>query len=318
MTAALLGDGFRERFALAELAGEGVLIDLESGAFFRVGPSAARVLAAAARGQPDDSREAALVAEDLAALIAAEPAAAPAQSPLRFITGGARGDARVLCWQDAPCLSLAADGLSITRAAEAPPPGVDWAGALLWLAPHVLVGAGVAVLHASAVSHGGRVTAFSGTSGSGKTTTARAAAEAGARSISEDLVIVTRAGAVVVTGEPIVRAWSAERAAALATRDVLSAADLVAAVRGAETDTLPLAEIDFLSAVRRTGDRLARAALAPADALVRLLENGFAELPDPRVWRHVLGFNAALASALPCFDVTVPDGIDALRAALKK
>ena len=48
-----------------------------------------------------------------------------------------------------------------------------------------------------------------------------------------------------------------------------------------------------------------------------LLENGFGELGDRRVWRNLLRFSSALAVQVPAFRGTVPAGIDPLRAALR-
>src|SRR5206468_12508877 len=87
------------------------------------------------------------------------------------------------------------------------------------LAPKLLFLRGLTVLHASACAAAGQLVAFSGTSQAGKTTTARAFADAGAALVAEDLVVLAPGSArpeVALEGEARVRAWASATAAALA------------------------------------------------------------------------------------------------------
>ena len=79
------------------------------------------------------------------------------------------------------------------------PDGVSLLYLLQAIAPKLLALRGEVVLHASAVALRGHVIAFSGFSGAGKTSTARAFARAGAQLICEDKLIVR-----TVTRAPIV------------------------------------------------------------------------------------------------------------------
>ena len=56
--------------------------------------------------------------------------------------------------------------------------------------PKLLALRGIRVLHASAVEIDGSLLVFSGQSGAGKTTSAKAFAQAGARLVSEDLLVL--------------------------------------------------------------------------------------------------------------------------------
>src|SRR5262249_29220198 len=159
-------------------------------------------------------------------------------------------------------------------------PWQDRALHLQWAVPHLLALQRQPVLHASAVHWGAGVRALCGASGAGKTTLAHVFAGEGARLISEDLLPLTfeqGAPAVFVDGEATLRGWVASQRAILETgaRVTCDAGGLAAALQG---PTLPLHELLFVDAARRSGDRIVIEPIAPADALLLLLRNGFAEL----------------------------------------
>jgi hypothetical protein len=164
------------------------------------------------------------------------------------------------------------------------------------------------VLHASAGRVGAGVVAFSGPSGAGKTTVATLLGSA----VALDLLPVDGDRALV-DGEAAIDRWVAESAAAL-SRGPVAARELVASV--AASRTAPLREVLYLDPSRRAGTEIARAPLGRTDAALRLLENGFGELSDPRAWRELVAGATALSASVRAFDATVPVGIEPLRAAL--
>jgi hypothetical protein len=166
------------------------------------------------------------------------------------------------------------------------------------------------VLHASAVQVGASVVAFSGPSGAGKSTVATLLGDA----VALDLLPV-EGDRALVDGEAAIDRWVAE-SAPLLERGPVPARELVATA--AASRTAPLREIVYLDAARRAGTEIARAPLTHTGSALRLLENGFGELPDPGVWRDLVAGARALAASVRAFDATVPDGIDPLRAALAR
>jgi Coenzyme PQQ synthesis protein D (PqqD) len=322
---------FGERFALALCGDEAVLVDLEGGAVYRLNGSAALACAALAGGGDRAAAAEALAAaygraredarRDVDALLAglAGAAAEPARraNPIRFEPDP--GGGHRMCHGQAAVLWLAADGrrcraLAGGDEADCVPP----AQRLLWAAPHLMALMGLPLLHAAAVERAGAALAFAGPSGAGKSALAEAFAAAGARPLSADLLVpVPGAAAPLVAraGETAIRAWAEARAPLLAAGAEVDAAPLAGAAVG---PALPLGELWFVDAAERAGTALAATPVAGAEAVVLLLENSFAELARPAIWRDALDLARALAVAVDLRRAGVPDGLAALAAAARE
>jgi len=185
---------------------------------------------------------------------------------------------------------------------------------LLWIAPHLLRLRNRLVLHASAVVLDGKVSAFCGSSGRGKTTLAWRLAAHGMELIAEDLLVLdlgTDRPEVVRDGEPILRSWAAEQAAQLRKSGEVSTVSL----DRVEERRLPLGKVLFLQ--RGTAEsEIVEQLLGSTDALLLLLENSFAELGRPDVWRQLWEENGKLVAAVPMVRAVVPEGLDRLEAAV--
>ena len=116
-------------------------------------------------------------------------------------------------------LLIDARGQSVSLAAPGAVAPRDLPLVLQAVAPKLLSLRGHFVLHASAVAIGQGLVAFSGKSGSGKTTTARALARAGATLVCEDKLVVKQDDGKLVgllEGERAIMTWVAEAAPKLA------------------------------------------------------------------------------------------------------
>jgi hypothetical protein len=327
---------FRERYLLARLPGGGVAVDLETGNYFRLDDAAAEVCAACieaadaaaaaaelARRRRLPPEQAARMVADTQAALAAAPARGEPQGTYRFLPepessgyGLWHGSARVL--------AVDGDSLDVRLAVQGPgEPMFDPAAKLeLYvrsLAPKLLFLRGLTVLHASACAAAGRLVAFAGVSHAGKTTTARAFAEAGARLVSEDLVVLGQdaaAPAVALDGEPRIRAWASRTAGALARGAERAPSAELAGV--ADGPTQPLDAVLFLDPSRRAGDDFSVRRLDGGDGLVALMENDFLGAASPRGWRRFFESAAALATATELGEVTAPAGAERVAAAARR
>jgi hypothetical protein len=184
------------------------------------------------------------------------------------------------------------------------------------VAPKLLSLRGEIVLHASAVAIDDRIVVFSGASGAGKTTTARAMVQSGAQPVCEDKLVV-RLGEAGANGfvdtEPTVAAWVDMAVAELAMGRPASCEGLTGISRG---PVLPVIEIGFLAADRRMGDSLSARALAPADAAAAVFLNSFYGSADPDDWKRQLLVSAS-ARYVSAFELSMPAGIAELAAAAR-
>jgi len=183
--------------------------------------------------------------------------------------------------------------------------------------PKLLALQGATVLHASAVSIANRVLAFSGASGSGKTTTANAIASCNGAIISEDLLFLTIVGDsvhLIPSGEPLVRRWQGEIERRLneSPSQGASCLELMEIVSQA---TVGLSEIGFLAVDRRTGDHFLRERLSGPSAVGLLMDNIFLGGDDPARWREHLRRARRLAEAIPTVRLTAPLGLSSLATA---
>jgi hypothetical protein len=320
-------DAFADRYVLARFAAGGVVVDLETGNYFRVDAPAAEVCEVlrttadpdaaanevAARLDLPRAHAATMLADTRAALAAAPARGTPA-GPYHFHPQpGGYG-----LWHAGRCvLTVGGDDAEIRVSpgedAERSPRLEFYVRAL---APKLMYQRGLSVLHASACAIGHSVVAFAGPSGAGKTTTARAFAAAGARSLAEDLVVL-KAGAprasVVLDGEARVHDWARQTAAALAAGAArVSSAALATMADGAAT---PIDAVLFVDETRRAGTELAVQPLSGPDGLLALMANDFLGGSSRAEWRRFFATALEIASATELGALTAPRGLGSLEAA---
>jgi hypothetical protein len=324
------GSQFRDQFAVEPIGDEGVLINLSTGGFFHLNPTATKAcLALQGSTSPAEAADLlaasmALTPEQAASLLIgvrmqlAQPGV-PTEliGPFRYRRQGSG-----YALEETGRVVLTMDPAGRKLRLHAPPDTLtfklmDYVRAVT---PKLLHLRGVTVLHASACLLPQGLTAFSGKSGAGKTTTARAFAGAGARLISEDLVVLTRdsrTAAVVVDGERRAHEWAAATADALgnAFEAELDCDGLAEVSRpGPE---IPLAAIWFVDRSRREGPALRQRPFTAIDGALALLANNFLGSDTPESWRRHVRETHAIARQLALWEVTMPDGLGQLAAAAR-
>ena len=175
----------------------------------------------------------------------------------------------------------------------------------------------VPVLHAASCEVDGSYVAFSGKSGAGKTTTARAFERRGALLISEDLLVISSEGdrpGLYVEGEAFARSWARIAATDLEANParMISYSALAEARRGR---VVPLDALWFLSADRRRGSDFGVRRLSTSDGLLTLLGTGLLATSDPLQWSGFLWRSHVIAEKVALWEVTAPAGLHALVAA---
>jgi hypothetical protein len=287
---------------LARLPDGGVLLRPDTGEYFRLDPLAAEVAAAWIAG-----------ADPLAVLVHAGATREQASDDLRrlsaiFDSHTARRrnpvhsrpehGGHLLCWQGAPFAWVAPGEIEHRGLLER-----DHAVRLA--VPHALALLGVRLVHGSAVAEGARARLFVGPSGAGKTTLAR---RSGRPVVAEDLILIEDSdrGLEVIDGaERAIHGWIHRGGRRFDSADL---ADLRSGSR------LPIAALHLIDAGRR--GPLAHQRLGPADGLIELLGNAFAELATPQVDRFALDVNADLARRAPIWRTTIPHGLAEVTEAL--
>jgi len=317
---------FRARYTLARYATGGVVVDLSSGNYYRVNRTAALVCDALLAGDSPENRVASALGippREASALIA-EVAAGLSEPPIRTTPPGAyhffpAESGYVLRHGDQIVLEIDAAGDMISLPTSEP---LREVGLLEFyvraLAPKLLFQRGVTVLHASAcLTEQGRLLAFAGLSGAGKTTTARAFAATGLQLISEDLLVFLPGELqprVALDGEAFVHAWARRITAQLLQSDgKVRAGDLSPAFAGR---TAPVDAILCLDRTRRAGERLSARPLDEPDALTALMTHAFLGAREADNWRRYLASTAALVTAIDVREATAPDGLERLAAAV--
>ncbi len=320
------GEPFSSRFALANLGASSLCLDLQTGNFFELNNTSARICAALLDGRSVADVERMLsheyclspaqAAGDIGELLAHLRAQYPVRERphLRFEHAAERWRMQ---WDGAPVLDFdpRSEQLFWLRPSATAEEVANW---LRVTVPHLLIHRGHPVLHASAVRFENELLSFCGPSGSGKSTCARILCEAGGVLVSEDLLVVREVAApeVVLAGEGILRDWAVKTARVLGPAPCpAQLGELVERLRG---PGLRLSRIVFLDEHRRRGSEIAVEQLSTTEAAGALLENGFGELGDRQLWRNLLRFSSALAVQVPAFRGAVPAGIDPLRAALRR
>ena len=322
---------FRDRYAVQTLQDGGILIDLSTGDFTRLNVTAAAICEALSF--TDDLS---MVAEDIAARLGTDREnavlaiksttdALALPAPRRKPIGAFHyqiapfGDGYDLMVEGTTRLRVSADGRSIR---SLPDPSMRESQLYEYVrsvAPKILFLRGAGVVHGAACLTTRGLLAFCGESGAGKTTTVRAFVEAGARPISEDLLVLASGSplSIFANGEKAVHGWAraaAERLFALPDQD-MPTDDLEKALAG---DTLPIDRIWMIAADRRTAnERLVPSPIGATEALVAIIATFFLGAASADGWRRFLALTAQISTGVPVFDTRVPNGVDRLRAAAK-
>jgi coenzyme PQQ synthesis protein D (PqqD) len=311
-----------DRYTLAETSTGALLLDLANGTILELNESSKVIWQLALAGQPE-----AAIAASLSQRHALDPDTArahvrhaltpppgdvpvPPQTDFNYARHGAE---YVLRFRGETVLIVDERGESVMSAAT--PDGVSLPYLLQAIAPKVLALRGQVVLHASAVALGDHALAFSGFSGAGKTSAARAFVNAGAQPICEDklLLQVGEAGTLVAPlGERAITEWAAATAEALRSSQPATCAGLDRAMQG---KTMRLAEIGFLDAQRRTPGPYAAAALSETETAGAVFRNAFYGSDANRDWIRHLRTAAQIGQTVRGFNLTVPDGLERLAEA---
>jgi hypothetical protein len=185
------------------------------------------------------------------------------------------------------------------------------------LVPKLLAVLEIPVLHAAACQIGDSSLAFSGKSGAGKTTTARAFERMGTHLLSEDLVILSLSSgtpAMYAKGEWFAREWASRVAQILENTPELEIdfTDLSDCRQGAE---IPLETMWFIDVRRRSSNEIGLRQLSASDGSLALLSNGMLATFHGHHWRDFLRRSRFIAERTRLSEATMPDGIRYLDAA---
>ena len=163
---------------------------------------------------------------------------------------------------------------------------------------------------------------FSGRSGAGKTTTARAFERAGARLVSEDLLdglggvnLDRRAARLAIGGEARDPPGSSSKRRISHARRPTRSVQAARSLWGGPPRSV--AQILLVDATRRAGQSIQRDELAHPDALVALIESAYIASPDARAWRARFVLLRDLVCRVATSRVTMPEGLPALEAAAR-
>jgi hypothetical protein len=187
------------------------------------------------------------------------------------------------------------------------------------LAPKIMFLRGLSVIHASACATESALVAFAGLSGAGKTTTARSFAAAGATLVAEDLVVLKPGlsrPSLARGAETRVHSWAktiADRLARGASR--VSSQELAAMADGDGTD---INAICFLDARRRQGTKFQFRALSGPEGLLSLMTHDFLGDASREGWRRFFNTAVLMAAGTRLLETTTPLGLDYLPAAAKR
>ena len=222
-------------------------------------------------------------------------------------------------------------GITLERPAGTDPRTIElWLNGTLYAAIAALNG--LFPIHASAVGHRGRVHAFSGPAGAGKSTLVAALGRAGFVQFCDDTLILDISGEgppVCLPGHKRLKLWPAGVALAGVEPGELVAEDypkhFVEPAGGAIVEPLPLAELVFLE----RGDEPLVAPLAGAERIARLQDDHYtAELwrqatDQPRAERFATLAGLARRIAMQRFvrpfePARFAEGIDHIAAHIRK
>ncbi len=308
-------------FYLVESEDRGLLLDLRSGLLCHLNASATLIWREYLAGQTHDQISESLASQYQLPIDRAR-SDTEAALHLRLAEMAAPSEMEFRYEETAGGYLFSRRGRAIFRVDE---PGheislveTDWPAAqeiknlLTGIAPKILSLRGATVLHAGAASVGGGALLFLGSSGAGKTTTARALVKAGASVVCEDKLVVDVGMGVavgVVDTEAIVADWVAATAPELLRRGTATC-ELLARIRAGRK--VPIAEIGFLSVDRRSTSPSAAERLSPSDAAGAIFSNSFLGSAAPATWKRHLGDSLNLASTVAAYRLNMPDGLPVL------
>jgi len=321
-------EALRARFSLIEIDGEGILLNRETGAVYRLNSTGYEVWASLAAGRSVAEiiaemmrrfgldRERAL--RDVMAVLETFPDVAPKppEDAFRWIATPPEGygyfeDDVLVCKVDAR-------GETVRLRAGSAPTVLEAQIQLKSVVPKILSLRGIRALHAAAVEVDGALLLFCGRSGAGKTTSARMFGQNGRRVVSEDLLILSRPGdgsRAIIGGEPTIRAWVAQEGARLAQQpdQPIECGGLDGCLAG---EGRPIKRILLIDAERRAGEEIVVENLSRADALVALMESTYFGSADVTSWIATLQFLRTLVKEASTARAVMPRGINELRKAV--
>ncbi len=324
------GARFSERYVWSAFPEGGVVLDLEVGTYFRANATVLHVCEALAASTATEQ-----VARDVAARLkidvpTAEGAIAQILSDLHAQAepkpiGGAfvyrsTGSGYALFDGDRPFIEVDTSGRSVRLCLPARDSPMPVQQALRSLMPKMFLLQGMSVLHVSSCLMSDNLLAFGGASGAGKTTTVRAFAEAGAKVVSEDTLVVSWENgvpSVFLDSEKALRAFAARGAARLQADPTgpIDCGELQSIANG------PRRRIDrlwFLDPARRQGIEFQTVMLPKAEALVEFLDGSFLASHERGSWRRYFTECTGLATHVETLRATTPESVAALLAAARR
>jgi hypothetical protein len=322
-----MGDAFGQRYLVASYRTGGVVVDLVSGNYYQVNRSAAVVCEALCTGGDVEGRLSAefhVPREEIPKLIAVVTAelAAPAvrDSPQGAYHFYPTALGYVLVHDERTVLEINGPDLDIRLPPDSPVPSKGQLELYVRaLAPKLLFQRGFVVIHASACEVSGKMVAFAGLSGAGKTTTAHAFAAAGATLVSEDLVVIQadKHPRVFVEAERAIHSWAQHLADRL-TSDPLKPQRPGPLASFAEGVTVRLDQILFLHQAERSGSEFDTFLLSEPDALISLMTHDFLGAVEPYAWRRFFSSAVALLTSVDLRRMSAPSGLGVMLAAASR
>lgn len=317
----------RARFDLIEIDGEGILLDRETGAVYRLNRTGYEVWASLAAGRSVAQIVAEVVrrfgldrdtaGRDVLAVLESFPDVPPRppEDAFRWI---ATPEGYSYCENGTPICEVDARGDFLRLRAGSAPTVLE---AQIWVksvVPKILSLRGIRALHAAAVEMDGALLLFCGRSGAGKTTSVRMFGEAGQRVVSEDLLILSIQDGgchAILGGEPTIRAWAAREGAKLARQpdQPLDCSGLDQCLAG---DRLPIRRILLIAADRRAGEGIVVEDLPRPEAFAALLDSTYFGSADVTSWTSTLESLRALVKVASTARAVMPRGIHELRKAV--
>jgi hypothetical protein len=305
--------------ALLRFPTGGLLLDLEAGALFQLNASATFVWDRWLAGVPEAEIAAALVAAHalpmatatahVTTALAKGPRVPPPTTEYHYERSANR---YIFSREGTAILAVEERGEYLELLGPAAMPLGDIRSVLLSISPKLLALRGHFVLHASAVVIGSAVLAFSGESGAGKTTTARAVARAGATPICEDKLVgrMAQDRIEVLPGvEQAVYRWVHAAAERLSSGARAECPSLPAAP---DAEPIYLNEIGFIDAQRRGEGTIRAIAQSQLETTGAIFRNSFYGSDVGADWRRQLEMAAELARVVSGYALTMPEGLPAL------
>ncbi len=308
------------RHLLVTVGRGALLLDLESGALLELNASAAFVWERLIAGQDRQSiiREVSdrygidgttsnLHVEVALRIPVDAPKAPPTDFNYRY-----EDDHYVFEFRNEQVFTVDLQGEQVALAPQADLTPQNLPGLLHAIVPKILSLRGHVVLHAAAVAIQDRVLAFSGLSGAGKSTTARALVAAGAISVCDDQLVLNPESTPIRVGrtaETAIKAWIAE-----ASDELLASgrAHCIGLDYVRETEQLILAEIGFIDCERRRDLDYIAAELSPANIAGAAFRHAFHGSDERAYWKRALQSAARIGTGVQAFELTLPATIDAL------